>query len=251
MNLKLALKGFGRLVSKNSPVILSGMAIAGTAMTGLTAVKAGKQAQIKRENLQPDASTKDIIFAEAPCYIAPVAWGSVTMFCIFGANRINSKRIAVLGSMLAASNQKIIDYKKTIDEMLPKGKATAIKDGVMQKTIDRANSSEDTPVIITGEGEYMCYDPQSARYFKSDMEAVRKAVNNVNEQLLREMFVTLNDFYYELKLPPIKLGNDIGWNADSGLIDVRFSTMMNDKGVPCLTLDYDVEPTTIDFRKLH
>ena len=250
MNLKATIKILEHTIAKNSPTILSGMAMAGTIMTGVLAVKAGKDAQKKRENLNPDATKTDIILAEAPCYILPTIWGGVTIFCIFGANKVNAKRIAVLGSMLAASNQKVIDYKKAIDDMLPKSKATAIKDAVLQKEVDRASSKEDTPVILTGNGEYLCYDPQSGRFFRSDMESVRKAINNINEQLLREMFVTLNDLYYELKIPPIKLGNDLGWKTDKGLIDIRFGTMQNDKGEPCLTLDYDVTQTGLDFRSL-
>lgn len=251
MNIKAALKVAEHAIAKNSPAILSGMAIAGTIMTGVLSVRAGKEAQKKRENLAPEATKKDIIMAEAPCYVVPALWGGVTIFCIFGANRINARRIAVLGSMLAASNQKIIDYRQAIDEMLPNSKATAIKDKVLQKEVDRASSNDDTPVIYTGQGDYLCYDPQSARFFRSDMESVRRAVNNLNEQLLREMFVTLNDFYYELKIPPIKLGNELGWNSQNGLADIRFGTMTNDKGEPCLTLDYDVCQTGCDFRTLH
>ena len=253
MNLKATIKILEHTIAKNSPTILSGMAMAGTIITGVLAVKAGKDAQKKHEDLivnKPDATKTDIILAEAPCYILPTIWGGVTIFCIFGANKVNAKRIAVLGSMLAASNQKVIDYKKAIDDMLPKSKAIAIKDAVLQKEVDRASSKEDTPVVFTGNGEYLCYDPQSGRFFRSDMESVRRAVNNLNEQLLREMFVTLNDFYYELKIPPIKLGNELGWNSQKGLADIRFGTMTNDKGEPCLTLDYDVTQTGCDFRTL-
>ena len=32
--------------------------------------------------------------------------------------------------------------------------------------------------------------------------------------MMNDMYISLNDFYYEIGLDPIKIGSDIGWNID-------------------------------------
>ena len=34
------------------------------------------------------------------------------------------------------------------------------------------------------------------------------------------MYISLNDFYYEIGLDNIKLGDELGWNIDDGYIDL-------------------------------
>ena len=61
------------------------------------------------------------------------------------------------------------------------------------------------------------------------------------------MYVSLNDFYYEIGLPSIKLGDDIGWNIDNGYIDLHFSSQLAEDGRPCLVIDYLYGPR-YDYR---
>lgn len=57
-----------------------------------------------------------------------------------------------------------------------------------------------------------------------------------------EMYVSLNDFYSEIGLDPIKVGNDLGWNIDRGEIDISFSAQVADNDQPCLVVDYTIAP---------
>ena len=74
--------------------------------------------------------------------------------------------------------------------------------------------------------------------------------NELNSRLINEMYVSLNDFYYELGLKTTTGGDDLGWNIHrDGLVDVQFSSQLSDKGEPCLVIDYRVAPR-YDFAKL-
>jgi hypothetical protein len=57
-----------------------------------------------------------------------------------------------------------------------------------------------------------------------------------------EMYISLNEFYYEIGLNPISIGDDIGWNIDRGYIELNFSSQLTDDGNPCLVIDYQVAP---------
>ena len=52
----------------------------------------------------------------------------------------------------------------------------------------------------------------------------------------------LNEFYDEIRLDHISIGDDLGWNIERGMIDLSFSSLVADDGTPCLVVDYQVSP---------
>ena len=95
---------------------------------------------------------------------------------------------------------------------------------------------------MTDNGDTLCYDSVSGRYFKSSIDQIKKAENSINRTVLTEMYVSLNEFYDELDLDHTKLGNDLGWNIDDGLIEIDFSSQIADNGKPCVVVNYSVAP---------
>jgi hypothetical protein len=87
------------------------------------------------------------------------------------------------------------------------------------------------------------YDSMSGRYFYSDLETVRRIVNDFNKEILSSGLMTLNEFYDELGLPHVKIGEIIGWGTDFEFLDIEYRTMIADNGEPCIVLDYKVEPS--------
>ena len=92
-------------------------------------------------------------------------------------------------------------------------------------------------------------DSMTNRYFKSDLDKIRKVVNELNRKMLHEHYISLNDLYYELDLDPIKNGSLLGWNLDDGLIELEFSTCLAENDEPCVVVDYTVAPK-YDYDKL-
>ena len=60
--------------------------------------------------------------------------------------------------------------------------------------------------------------------------------------MLSEMYISLNEFFDELGLDHSSIGDDLGWNLDSGLIDLDFSSQIADDGTPCIVVNYQVKP---------
>lgn len=267
------------VISENSPVILTGMAVAGVVSTVVLAVKATPKAialmddevykryeesQVKgsvqnkeelsfAEWLGIDTETytwkdttnmltkREILKLAWKCYIPTAAVGAVTIACIIGAHNVHLRRNAALASLYSLTETAFKDYQAKIVETIGKNKELKVRDDICEDTIKK-NPSGNAEVIFTGKGETLCYDSMSGRYFKTDLDKVRKAERYLNRELLSEMFITLNQFYDELGLSHIKLGEEMGWNIDKGNIDIRFSAQLNDKDEPCLVLDYEVAP---------
>ena len=77
-------------------------------------------------------------------------------------------------------------------------KEQSIRDSVSK---DKMVKNPVREVILTESGgNTICYDVLSGRYFKSDRDKITRVMNELNRQMRDEMYVTLNDFYYELGL---------------------------------------------------
>ena len=97
-------------------------------------------------------------------------------------------------------------------------------------------------IIMDGKGDTNCYDVISGRYFRSDKETIRKIVNDLNSRMLKDGYISLNEFYYELGLPENAVGDLLGWHLDRGQIDIDFSSQLDAADNPCLVINYRVAP---------
>lgn len=252
--LKHATKVISRTLTKNSPSILTGLGVAGVFATAVMAVKATPKALIlldeEKYNREKEYDTlgesepisaKDAIALTWKCYLPATIMGAVTIACIIGANKINLRRNAVLASLYSLSESALKEYQAKVVETIGKNKERKIKDDMAHDKILN-NPANDREIIITGNGDTLCYDAMSGRYFKSDIEEIRRALNKLSRDMMTEMNITLNEVYNELGLKSTKLGEMVGWNIDDGLIDPEFSSQLTENGVPCLVLDFSESP---------
>lgn len=133
------------------------------------------------------------------------------------------------------------EYQEKVIETVGKKKETAIKDSIMKEQLNN-NPISNNQVIVTTIGDTLCYDSLSRRYFKSDINSIKKAFNKINFKMINEGYASANDLYYELNLELIERDDDIGWNVSRGLIEPYFSSQLATDGTPCLVIGYSVEP---------
>ncbi len=93
-------------------------------------------------------------------------------------------------------------------------------------------------MIIVGNGTVLCCELYTNRYFRSDMESLRKAQNDINAMIISDLYVTLDEFYNLIGLPYTSKSSDLGWNFDK-LMELQFSTVLSEGGEPCLAFDYN------------
>ena len=240
-------------IKKHSPEILTGIGIAGMITTTVMAVRATPKALILIEERKEEIGAEkleamDMVKTTWACYIPAAITGTLSVACLIGASSVNARRNAALATAYTLSESALKDYQGKVIEMFGEKKNEAVKDAVAKDKVEK-NPVVTREVIITEKGNTLCYDAISGRYFKSDIEKIKKAECELNRQMLDDMYVSLNDFYYEIGLDSVKLGDELGWNVDSGYIDLSFSSQLASDGTPCLVIDYRVAPR-YDYRNL-
>lgn len=240
-------------IKKHSPEILTGIGIAGMITTTVMAVRATPKALILIEERKEEIGAEkleavDMVKTAWACYIPAAITGTLSVACLIGASSVNARRNAALATAYTLSESALKDYQGKVIEMFGEKKNEAVKDAVAKDKIEK-NPVVTREVIITEKGNTLCYDAISGRYFKSDIEKIKKAECELNRQMLDDMYVSLNDFYYEIGLDSVKLGDELGWNVDSGYIDLSFRSQLASDGTPCLVIDYSVAPR-YDYRNL-
>lgn len=254
-NFKRAAKGVGMSLSKHSPEILTGIGIAGMITTTVLAVKATPKVldliEQKKEELEVDKLTPVEVVKTCWKPYTPAAVTCVfSAACLIGANSVNAKRNAALATAYKISETALTEYREKVLETVGEEQEQVIRDKVAKKQVEDNPTS--TREIIISNGGTLIYDPLCDRYFRSDIERVNKAVNELNKQMIHDMFgyVSVNDFYDELGLDHVAdaIGEGLGWNVNE-LIDIDFSAQITDKGEPCVVLNYRVAPR-YDFSKI-
>lgn len=233
-----------KLVADNSPAILTAVAVVGVVTTAVLAAKAAPQARTDILNQESESTeeldTLDKVLLTYKYYIPAAAVGTATIACIIGANTISSRRSAALASAFGLTELAFKDYRDKVVEHIGEAKETKVHDEVMKDVVER-NPVEGNQVIIAGAGRQLFLDRFTLRYFETDMETVRRAVNDVNEEIYNHDYASLNDFYNRLGIPGNNVGETLGWTT-SNKLDVRYSTQLTDDGRACITIDYTKEP---------
>ncbi len=252
-NVSKIIKDTKMTVSKHSPEILTGLGIAGMAATTVLAVKATPKAILllkEAENEKEDSLTKmEIVKVAWKPYIPAAVSGVASISCLIGASSVNARRNAALAAAYNISQTALTEYKDKVIETIGEKKERAIKDKIAKEKVEKDPVTR-SEVIITEKGNTLCYDAATGRYFKSDIDKIKNAVNELNFKMLNEMYVSLNDFFDKLGLSHTELGNELGWNLDGGQVEVDFSSQIADDGTPCLVIGYTVAPR-YDYSKLY
>lgn len=247
MNCKVLLKNMQKTVSKRSPEILTGIGIGGMLTTVIFAVKATpKAAQIIKEAEEAELIEKkiDVVKVAWKPYMPAFMSFVLSSFCIIEANSVNHKRNVALATAYQVSKTALTEYRDKVVETIGEKKELAIRQSVDKDRMDKKPVSENT-VIVTNKGDTLCFDAFSGQYFKSNIDDIKKAQNELNEKMIKNTYASLNDLYDILGLKQTRMGDRLGWNiySDEGTINIWFSSQLADDGTPCIVINYDVEPT--------
>lgn len=252
-------------LGKHSPEILTGIGIAGMITTTVLAVKATPKALqlINDEKMDvfdsldlediPGNNTVytdisltpiDTIKAAWKPYIPAIVTGVASVACLIGASSVNAKRNAALATAYELSKTALTEYKEKVVEEIGEKKEKIIREKVAQDRVDKTpiNNSD---VVVIGSGDVLFMEPICGKTFKSDIEYVRKVINDFNFRMTTgcEEYISLSEFYDEFKLKHTRASDLLGWNLGrDGQIKIDFLAAKTEDGKPCLMLDYIVEP---------
>lgn len=249
-------------VCEHSPEILTGLGITGFGVAIVFAVKATPKAlavidaekaerarianslnemQTGEEYDPADISVLDKVKLCWKYYIPTVLTAGMSTACVIGASSVSLKRNAALATAYTLSETALREYQEKVVETIGEKKEQVVRDAIAKDKVEK-DPVANREVIITGGGTTRCYDAISGRYFESDMETIRKAENTLNKRMMDEMYISLNEFYWEIGLEGTDIGEQLGWRVENGLIDLKFSSQLCEDGRPCLVVDYRIAP---------
>ena len=254
-NVKKFGKDLAKATDKNSPAILTGIAVVGLVTTAVLAWKAAPKAQKiveehkeRVDRLGGDISeeekreeTVEVIKEMAPVVAPPIVMGAVTAACIIGSNRISTKRIAALSAAYTLAEKGFSEYQDKVQDLIGEKKEKKVTEAIAEDHL--ANHPVTTSnVINTGRGNVLFYDDASDRYFMSSIDAVSRAIKTISDRQELEEWIDLNELYFELDLNATTSGDILGFKRSDGKIDIGDISKIADDGTPCRVLKFDLSP---------
>jgi hypothetical protein len=257
-NFRQMIENGGRVLRQNSPDILMGLGISGMILTTILAVKATPEALRRIEKKKQDEhhkklTAKQTVEAAWKCYIPATATGLVSTACLIGASTMKDRRNAALATAYSLAETSLREYRNKVVETVGEKKESAIRDAIDRDRVaqnpPRPNETE-APIVEGDTKRTLCYDSLFGRYFYSDIDTIKRAVNKLNRQMttMTEPYISLNEFYMEIGLPPVDVGSELGWNVDKGMIELRYSSQLVNEKEPCLVITHLIPPI-YDFDK--
>ena len=233
-----------KLTRDNSSTILTALAVSGTITTAYLAAKAtfkiGYDKRAGDEAGRHPATPKEYVKKYWRGYIPTAVSGTVTVACIVTASKINSRRAAALTAAYSLSEKAYSEYREKVIETLGEKKEKKVRDELAEARINN-NPPPNSNVVLAGTGDVLCCEAWTGRYFLSNMETLRQAVNTVNAKINRENEATLSDFYYLIGLPTTSSSSYSGWTSDK-LMKIDPSAILHE-GRPCMVFEYNYVKT--------
>jgi hypothetical protein len=134
---------------------------------------------------------------------------------------------------MAVVQQSYSQYREAVVEELGEK-----KDQLFQaKVVEDKVGAKPPGAIIAGSGSVLCCETWTMRYFMSDRQTLDDAANQINAQMLKHDYATMDDFYHILGLEYTPSSNHSGWKSNKLLV-LEYSAILHD-GQGVLAFDYN------------
>ena len=245
--MKKLIRSSKRFLRKNGSTILTCVGGVGVIATTVMAVKATPKAMQLIKAAEEEKGEKltrmETIQATAMTYAPSVLLGIATIASIFGANALNKRSQAALMSAYALVDQTFRDYKTHVEDEYGEEANAHIREKIAKdRYVERKTE-------LGGETK-LFYDFYSGRYFNSTMEKVLAAEFALNRQIILGECAYLNDFYQELELPFIDVGDEVGWSRGhmcdtyrQEWVDFNHQNVVQDDGLECCIITFMQDPS--------
>jgi hypothetical protein len=235
-----------QIAQDNSHALLTGVGVAGTISTAVLSGRASFKAARRLDNYEHmDRSTK--LRLTWKLYIPPAGVGLITVSAIVLANRVAGKEAAALAAAYTVSEKALTEYREQVVKKFGAVKEAEVHDAFAEERMKK-NPVNNREVIIAGDGDVLCFDIMSGRYFKSSRNEIERAEIAVNHEILGfTRGASLSEFYDHVGLPATGYSDTVGWNHDH-LCRVRFSSEISTDDKPCLAIDFVEAPFPLYYK---
>lgn len=235
-------------IKRNAPIIATSLAIVSASTTTALAVRAGMTAKEKLEELnkeEPEATPSRKLKHTWRIYIPTALMLTSTIVSITALHRVGMSREASALALYKVSEQAFSQYRNKVIEKLGETDEKEVRDEIVT---DKIAANPPTSEVVVINGEVLCFDVYSGRYFQSSKNKIDTAVNEFNRRVLHNSYASLSDFYELIGLDQNGSSDDVGWMSDA-LMEVSYSSVLTPDGEPCLALDFRTTPV-LDYDRM-
>lgn len=238
---------------KKGPQIIMGLSILGYGVALYSCGKATLKAADKIKEMKSEVPEKEqesktfyrkVAKEVAPMFITTMAFFALSTTGLIASAKITQNRnmaqVAALATAYSASENAFKAYKGKVKEVIGTEKEAIVQQKVDEEIVKTNPPTESNTVY--SQGEVRCYDVISGRYFWSDSNKIKNAVNIINNRLNNEMYVSLNELYYELGIPSIEMGERLGFNIKDGLLKFNPTARLDEDDKPFLVMRFHIAP---------
>lgn len=248
--LRTGLEAAKKFALKHSPELLAGASIIAGAAAGYFAFKGGYDTAVDISRME-EPTKKEMAKVVAknswPALVAEAV--NVAVNVVNAKNGIKTqKSLASVANAYAMQAEAFDIYRRHTVERLGEKKEGEMRGEIAEELVKRDPPSE-TVIFNTGQGTYLFKDRISGRYFRSDIDYIRKQQVKINGWLAAgEDWVSVNDWYSMIGLETLEDLDEMGWNVEEG-VHFDFDSCLSPDNEPCIVINYDISPR-IDFRSM-
>ena len=172
---------------------------------------------------------------------------------MIGALKEGEKRLSAAMAVADAGQnlyREFQDYRRFMQERIGEKKEAEVYNQAAQQMAERTPPPRDMDKeFIDGQApKPVCFHASYGRYFYCDYETVKAAVNKLNYEINNGLngYVSLNDFYEEIRVETTEYGDMVGWSTETGMIEspdkegLRYAGTAS--GWPCWVLEFTNPP---------
>lgn len=231
-------------LKRKSPEILTALGVSGVITTAYLSGKASYKASRIITEIEhvhaPDENWKTRLKERTQLvwklYVPAGISGTLTIACIITSYKGAGRRTAAAVTAYSLTERAFSEYRDKVIEEIGKTKEQKIRDTIAQEKVNENSVTKE--VIIVSGGQVLCCELYTHRYFRSDMETLRKAQNDINQRIISQMYVTLEEFYDLIGIPHTSMSGNLGWDSDK-MMELQFTSVIAEDGEPCLAFEYN------------
>lgn len=228
MNLKYIAKSVLNWCKANPQIFITGLGVASAIATSITSGKCHVKA-VKADELNPSDNLLDFAKRNWKCYVPAAISLGVTIFAFGALHGATDKKYQALAAAYSVSQLDLSELRSRMAEQVK-----VLKEGATEKDKEVATKKlPDSTMVIFGDEQVLCVDAVTGRRFRSTPELLRKYCNNISEDLLNYGACPLNDFYSQINLSPVDVGDELGWEGGK-TIEPQFMPVITDSGSPAI-----------------
>lgn len=243
-------KSISRVFVRNAPKICIYLGIFGFTKTvvdtAITAPKIKQKIEDYKKEMNKDKLTLKETIKVTYKDVLPIALQASLSTCLIIAGDVtHTQRSAAFASAYLATTQSFNNYKDVVKEKLTEKQFQEVEQKVAQDKIDK-NPVGKNSIIITGKGDYLCYEPLSGQYFRSTWDQIHETyLNLLDNGFQGNGELGFDDWLYSLGLNVSKFDCQKSWNLSDGKANwpnIYATSTVAENNEPAICIGYGTEP---------